>query len=155
MHTLLHSGQATHICISKLTIIGSDNGLSPGRCQAIIWTNAGILLMGPFAFRNKLQWNLNRNMRIFNQENAFENVVSQLAAIWSWPQCVNASSSIWSTDTAYTANIGMYDQGTVSLDSFQVEIKNLNLLIYTIHPRLLKEFYHKHIYFPFARIQYV
>ena len=30
----------------KLTIIGSDNGLSPGRRQAIIWTNAGILLIG-------------------------------------------------------------------------------------------------------------
>ena len=36
-----------HICIGKLTIIGSYNGLSPERCQAIIWTNAGILLMGP------------------------------------------------------------------------------------------------------------
>ena len=36
----------THICISKLTIIGSDNGLLPGRRQAIIWTNAGILLIG-------------------------------------------------------------------------------------------------------------
>ena len=34
------------ICVSKLTIIGSDNGLSPGRHQAIIWTNAGILLIG-------------------------------------------------------------------------------------------------------------
>ena len=31
----------THICINKLTIIGSDNGLSPGR-QAIIWTNTGL-----------------------------------------------------------------------------------------------------------------
>ena len=40
-------GRVTHICISKLTIIGSDNGLSPGRRQAIIWTNAGILLIGP------------------------------------------------------------------------------------------------------------
>ena len=38
----------THICFSKLTIIGSDNGLSPVRCQAIIWTNAGMLLIGPF-----------------------------------------------------------------------------------------------------------
>ena len=28
-------------------IIGSDNGLSPVRRQAIIWTNAGILLIGP------------------------------------------------------------------------------------------------------------
>ena len=43
---LTHWGQLTHICISKLTIIGSDNGLSPGRRQAIIWTNAGILLIG-------------------------------------------------------------------------------------------------------------
>ena len=33
--------------ISKLTIIGSDNGLLPGRHQAIIWTNAWILLIGP------------------------------------------------------------------------------------------------------------
>ena len=39
--------RVTHICVSKLTIIGSDNGLSPGRRQAIIWTNAGILLIGP------------------------------------------------------------------------------------------------------------
>ena len=31
----------------NLTIIGSDNGLSPGRRQAITWTNAGILLIGP------------------------------------------------------------------------------------------------------------
>ena len=35
----------TQICVSKLTIIGSDNGLSPGRRQAISWTNAGILLI--------------------------------------------------------------------------------------------------------------
>ena len=43
---LTHWGQVTHICISKLTIIGSDNGLSPDRRQAIIWTNAGLLLIG-------------------------------------------------------------------------------------------------------------
>ena len=44
---LTHWGRVTHICVSKLTIIGSDNGLSPGRRQANIWTNAGILLMRP------------------------------------------------------------------------------------------------------------
>ena len=43
---LTHWGRVTHIGVSKLTIIGSDNGLSPGRRQAIIWTNAGILLIG-------------------------------------------------------------------------------------------------------------
>ena len=37
----------THICVSKLTIIGADNGLSPDRRQAIIWTNDGLLLIGP------------------------------------------------------------------------------------------------------------
>ena len=42
-----HWGQVTHICISKLPILGSDNGLSPGRHQAIISTNAGILLIWP------------------------------------------------------------------------------------------------------------
>ena len=44
---LTHWGRMTHICVGKLTILDSDNGLSPGRLQAIIWTNAGILLIGP------------------------------------------------------------------------------------------------------------
>ena len=44
---LTHWGRVTHICVSKLTITGSDNGLSPDRRQAIIWTNAGLLLIGP------------------------------------------------------------------------------------------------------------
>ena len=43
---LTHWGWATHICVSKLTIIASDNGLSPDRRQAIIWNNAGILSIG-------------------------------------------------------------------------------------------------------------
>ena len=44
---LTHWGRVTHISVGNLTIIGSDNGLSPGRRQAIIRTNAGILLIGP------------------------------------------------------------------------------------------------------------
>ena len=31
-----------YICVSELDIVGSDNGLTPGRHQAIIWTNDGI-----------------------------------------------------------------------------------------------------------------
>ena len=42
---LTHCRRVTHICVNKLTITGSDNGLSPDRRQAIIWTNAGILLI--------------------------------------------------------------------------------------------------------------
>ena len=44
---ITHWGRVTDICIVEVTIIGSDNSLSPYRCQAIIWTNAGILLIGP------------------------------------------------------------------------------------------------------------
>ena len=44
---LTHWGRMTNICVSKLTIIGSDSGFAPARRQAIIWTNAGILLIGP------------------------------------------------------------------------------------------------------------
>ena len=44
---MAHWGPMTHICISNLTIIGSDNALSPGQCQAMIWTNDGILLIWP------------------------------------------------------------------------------------------------------------
>ena len=46
-HCLTHWGRVTYICVSKLTITGSDNGLSPSRRQAIVWTDAGILLIGP------------------------------------------------------------------------------------------------------------
>ena len=37
----------THVCISRLTIIRSDNCLSPSPLQALIWTSAGIWFIGP------------------------------------------------------------------------------------------------------------
>ena len=46
----------THICVSKLTTIGSDNGLSPGRRQAIIWTNVELLLIGPLGTNFSEMW---------------------------------------------------------------------------------------------------
>ena len=42
---LTHWGQEMHICINKLTIVGSDNGLGLTRRQAIILTNARISLI--------------------------------------------------------------------------------------------------------------
>ena len=84
---LTHSGRVTHICVGNLTIIGSDNDLSPlsapshylKRCWNIVnWT-----------FRNELQWNFNRNSNIFIQEIAFENVFCKMAYILSRPRWVN------------------------------------------------------------------
>ena len=43
---LTHWSRVMHICVDKLTFIGLDNGLSPSRRQAIIWTSTGILLIG-------------------------------------------------------------------------------------------------------------
>ena len=47
INILTHSGRVTHICVNRLTIIGSNHGLSPGRRQAIILINAGRLLIWP------------------------------------------------------------------------------------------------------------
>ena len=81
----------THICIRKLTIIGSDNGLSPGRCQAIIWTNAGILLIGRMGTKSN---EILINVYSFIQENVFENVVGKVMAILFRPQCVTRQA-LW------------------------------------------------------------
>ena len=62
----------THICVRKLAIIGHENGFN-----IISWTLGNIL-----------QWNLNRNLYIFIQENAVENV-RILADILSRPQYAN------------------------------------------------------------------
>ena len=86
---ITHSVRATHICVSKLTIIVSGNGLASGWRQAITWTNAGILSIGPLE-TNFSEIFFNRNFHIFIQENAFENVVKKLADILSLPQCDNA-----------------------------------------------------------------
>ena len=71
-----------HIYVSRLSIIGSDNGLSPGHRQAIIiWTNAGILLIPTLG--TKFSEILNE-IHTF-QESAFENVICEMAAILSHP----------------------------------------------------------------------
>ena len=43
---VFHWGQLTHIYVGNRTIIGSNNGLSLGRRQDIVCTNAGMLLIG-------------------------------------------------------------------------------------------------------------
>ena len=86
VYILTHWSRVTHICVSKLTTIGSDNGLSPGRRQAIIWTNDGILLI------RTLGTNFSKFLSeivIFIQENASENGVCEMASISSRPQWVN------------------------------------------------------------------
>ena len=81
----------TYICVSKLPTIGSDNGLSPGRRQAIIWTNAGILLIGPL-------WTDSSEILIEIPTFSFKKMhlkepSAKLAAMLSRPQCVNMDNA--------------------------------------------------------------
>ena len=84
---LIHWSKVTDICVSKLTIIGEDNGLSPGGHQSITWTSAGILFAGPLR-TNISETLIEIHIQISMQENASKNVVRKMAAIWSWPQYV-------------------------------------------------------------------
>ena len=61
----------------NLVSISSENVLSPIQRQAIMWTNAGVLSIGPC----ELQWNSNQNTKFFIPENAFENMICKMAAI--------------------------------------------------------------------------
>ena len=82
-------GSKLHVInIGKLINIGSDNGLSPGQRQAIIWTNFGISLIRPLG-TNFSEIVIFRNSNILIEENAFENVVCEKDAILSRPQWVN------------------------------------------------------------------
>ena len=90
---LTHWGRVAHICVSKLIIIGSDNGWAPGRSQAIIWTSAVILSIQNSEIN--LQRNLRGNWNIFIQENIFENVVSKMVVVLFRPQCAKILSTMY------------------------------------------------------------
>ena len=77
----------THIWFGNLNIIVSDNDLSPCRRQAIIWNNAGILLIGPLGtnFSESLI-----GIRPFSLKKLqLKNAVCKMAFILSRPQWVH------------------------------------------------------------------
>ena len=110
---LTHWGRVTHVCVSKPTTIGSDNGLSPGRRQAIIWTNAGILLIGPLGTNFS-------EIVIEIQTFSFKKIHLKMSSgKWrpSWPQCVNMIVSLWNLKGASAASGRSRDSKPESRDS--------------------------------------
>ena len=87
---LTHWGRVTHICVSDLTSIFffSVAWSAPSHYQNQCWNIVNKIL------RNKLKWNFNRNSNIFIQENGFESVVCEMAAILYRPQCVKPSNVV-------------------------------------------------------------
>ena len=85
-----HWDRVTHICVGNLTINGSNNGLSPGWRQAIIWTIDGILLIGALGTNfSEIFGKYQSKFICFSQENTFKNIVCEMAVILSRPKCVN------------------------------------------------------------------
>ena len=82
---LTHWSRVTHICVSELSFIDSDNGLSPGRRQAIIWTNDRILLIGPLGTHFS---EILFEIQTFSFSKMYLNMSSR-------PQCVNCNSRAW------------------------------------------------------------
>ena len=84
------------ICIGKITIIGPDIGLLPGRRQPIIWTNAGILLIEPLGTNFS-------EILIKIHTFSFKKIHSKkLSAKW-WPICLGLNVLIWVRDLSVHA----------------------------------------------------
>ena len=93
INPLSHWGQLTQICACKVTIIGSDNGLSAGQCHAIIWTNAGVLLIVHQASKFS---EILFETRIFSlKKMRLKPVVRIMTAILSRPQCIKACTWLY------------------------------------------------------------
>ena len=119
-----HWGQVMHKCTSNLTIIGSDNGLSPGQRQAIIWTNAGILLTGP------LRTNFNEILIVIQTFSFMKMHLKMSSGRW-WPFCLslyvlmldvlNSFEEIWK----YTCILYLFStmRWHIQLKSFPMENK--------------------------------
>ena len=99
---LTHWGRVTHICVSKLTIISSDNGLWPTRRQA------GILLIRP------LETNFSGilvNIDAFSfKKMHFKTLPAKWRPFLYWPQCVDdrRQAIIWTN----VAILSIRPQGT-------------------------------------------
>ena len=88
--SLTHWGRVTHIFVGNLTIIGSDNGLSPSRRQAITLTDVGILLIGPVGINFS---EIVIEIHIFSFKKIHLKMSSRkMASILSRPQCVKSRS---------------------------------------------------------------
>ena len=83
-----------HISIDTITTIGSDNGLAPGRCQAISLTNGGIMLIGPFGTNFS---EILIETHTFSFKKMHLKMSEKMAAILSLRQCVKKgnTAAVW------------------------------------------------------------
>ena len=117
---LTHWGRVTHICVSKLTIIGSDNGLLPDRRQAIIWTDAGLLLIGPLGTNFS-------EILIEILTFLFKKMRLKVSSAKRWPFCLSLNVLSSAVGNA-TERCGLVQNPGHSLDVFSPLIFHVNCL---------------------------
>ena len=106
LNQLTHWGRVTHICVSELTIIGSDNGLSPRRRQAIIWNNAGLLLIEPLGTNVS---EISIGIQTFSFKKMHLNMSSG-----KWPpSCLGLNVLIWRHQVIIEPMVTNHQQGLV------------------------------------------
>ena len=81
---LTYWGRVTHICVGNLIII--DSGVPPWSVPSHYLNQSWNI--ANWTHGNQLQWDFNRHLNNHLGENAFENVVCEMTAILSRPQCV-------------------------------------------------------------------
>ena len=131
----------THICVGKLNIIGSDNGLSPGRRQAIIWTNAGILLIWPFGTNFS-------EFSIDIQTFSFMKMYLQVSSAKWRPFCLGLNVLIYVNQTLiFGLEVKIWSGKHFVTIHFQAAILHRNF--HTCH---MSTDMHKLFYWPFVRL---
>ena len=109
---ITHCGRVTHICVAYLTVIASDNGLSPSRRQAIIWTNAEILIIRSSG-TNVSEIVIEINIFPFKKMH-LKMSSAKRAAILYRPQCVNGAR-VWTQHVALSTVYRMLHQYHVNV----------------------------------------
>ena len=111
----------------NLATIGSDNGLSPVQCQAIIQTNIGLLLIEP------LGTNFSKISVEINQFSYFKMHLKMSSAKW-WPYCICLNVLILDHPN-WVAVIWRHFHGIFSLDSWRCG-RNFKSVIFKLISRM-------------------
>ena len=139
---LTHWGRVTHICVGNLTIIGSDNGLSPGRRQVIILTNTWMLLIGPLGTNFS-------DFFISIQTFSFKEMHLKMSSVKWRPFCLGfAVSIVQSHQMVWVFQLGRFKSLHAALLLCNSEIRNLRNEYIHDHVIIWKLFQY---YWPFVR----
>ena len=131
----------THICISKITIIGSDYGLSPGLRQANIWRNVGILLIWPLGTKFSEILIIDQSSYIFSQENAY--------AACGMPFCLSLNELKCPNSTVNSAHSHIVIVWVLGEGSAVIFLVEFTIFLHTQRHTLLLEV--SISFFPFTR----